>query len=207
VGQKISPLSFKLGFFEGLHAHWFGKKGNYGKELNEDFQVRNFLKNKLNTSDVSKIVIDKAAENIRIIIHSSRPGIIIGKKGAGIEHLKKELYNKFKKNIDVSVQELKNPDTNAAVIAKSIAQQLERRASFKRVMKRAGFAAVRSGAKGIKICCAGRLGGAEIARSEWLRLGSTPLHTLRANVDYYLAEAKTTYGIIGVKVWVCLGEY
>ena len=207
MGQKISPLSFRLGVFEDWHAHWFAKKGNYGKELIEDFQVRNFLKNKLNTSDVSKIVIDKAAENIRIIIHSSRPGIIIGKKGAGIEHLKKELYNKFKKNIDVSVQELKNPDTNAAVIAKSIAQQLERRASFKRVMKRAGFAAVRSGAKGIKICCAGRLGGAEIARSEWLRLGSTPLHTLRANVDYYLAEAKTTYGIIGVKVWVCLGEY
>ncbi len=207
MGQKVSPLSFRLGIFEDWRAHWFAKKGNYGKELIEDFKVRNFLKNRLNTGDVSKIVIDKAAENIRIIISSSRPGIIIGKKGVGIDHLKKELYNEFKKNIDVSVQELKNPEMNAAIIAKSIAQQLERRSSFKRVMKRAGFAAVRSGAKGIKICCAGRLGGAEIARSEWLRLGSTPLHTLRANIDYALAEAKTTYGIIGVKVWVCLGEY
>ncbi|MFH1643979.1 MAG: 30S ribosomal protein S3 [bacterium] len=207
MGQKVNPLSFRLGIYEDWKAHWFAKKGNYGDELIEDFNIRQFLKEKLNNQDISKIVIDKAAENIRITIFSSKPGVIIGKKGVGIEQLKKELYSKFKKNVDISVQELKNPETNAALVAKSIAEQLEKRASFKRVMKKAGFAALRSGAKGVKICCSGRLGGAEIARSEWLRLGSIPLHTLRANVDYSLAEAKTTYGIIGVKVWVCMGEY
>lgn len=207
MGQKVSPLSFRLGIFEDWRAHWFAKKNNYGNELIEDFNVRKFLQSRINYSDVGKVVIDKAAENIRINIFSTRPGMIIGKKGAGIDHLKKELYDKFKKNIDISVQEIRNPETNATIVAKSIAEQLTKRASFKRVMKKTGFAVVRSGAKGVKICCSGRLGGAEIARSEWLRLGSVPLHTLRANVDYALAEAKTTYGIIGVKVWVCTGEY
>jgi len=207
VGQKVNPLSFRLGIFEDWRAHWFAKKNVYGEKLIEDFQIREYLKKHLNYSDIEKIVIDKAAENIRIIIFSSRPGLIIGKKGLGIEQLKSDLYSKFKKNIDISVQEFKDQESSAVLIAKNIADQLVRRANFKRLMKKAGFAAIRSGAKGIKICCSGRLAGAEIARSEWLRLGSVPLHTLRAKVDFAQAEAKTTYGIIGVKVWVCKGEY
>lgn len=207
MGQKVNPLSFRLGIFEDWRAHWFAKKNVYGDKLIEDFQIREYLKKNLNYSDIEKIIIDKAAENIRIIIFSSRPGLIIGKKGLGIEQLKRDLYAKFKKNIDISVQEFKDQESSAVLIAKNIADQLVRRANFKRLMKKAGFAAIRSGAKGVKICCSGRLAGAEIARSEWLRLGSIPLHTLRAKVDFAQAEAKTTYGIIGVKVWVCKGGY
>lgn len=207
MGQKVHPLGFRLGVFEDWNAHWFARKKDFGKVLIEDFQIRELLKSRLNYRDVEKVVIDKAADNIRIIIFSSKPGVIIGKRGQGIEQLKGFLFDKFKKNIDISVQEVKNAETSATLVASSIAEQLSRRASFKRLMKRAGFAAMRSGAKGIKICCAGRLGGAEIARSEWLRLGSVPLHTLRAKIDFALVEAKTTYGIIGVKVWICKGEY
>jgi small subunit ribosomal protein S3 len=206
VGQKVHPLGFRLGIYEDWHCRWFAKK-SYGAELMEDFQIRRYLKNRLNDNDVSKVVIEKAVGNVRITVHSSRPGMIIGKKGQGIEQLKQELHAKLKKNIDISVQEVKTIETNAHLVAKSIAEQLQKRVSFKRLMKKAGFAAMKSGAKGIKICCAGRLGGAEIARTEWLRLGSVPLHTLRANIDFALAEALTTYGIIGVKVWICKGEY
>ena len=206
MGQKVHPVGFRLGVFEDWRARWFSKK-SYGKELLEDLEIRRYLKNSLNYEDIDKIVIEKAGENIRIIIHSSRPGFIIGKKGMGIEKLKSDFYNKFKKNVEVSVQEVKNPDLSASILAKDIAAQLIKRVSFKRAMKKAGFAAMKSGAKGIKVCCSGRLGGAEIARTEWLRLGSVPLHTLRSNIDYSLAEAKTTYGIIGVKVWICKGSY
>lgn len=206
MGQKVNPVSFRLGIFEDWQARWFAKKG-YGVELLEDLQIRKYLKNALNDIDVSKTVIEKAGENIRIIIFSSKPGFIIGKKGVGIDKLKKDLYIKFKKNIDISVQEIRNQELNATLVAKGIAEQLEKRISFKRAMKKAGFSAMKGGAKGIKVCCSGRLSGAEIARSEWLRLGSIPLHTLRSNVDFYLAEAKTTYGMIGVKVWICKGEY
>ena len=206
MGQKVHPLGFRLGIYEDWRAHWFAKK-NYGQILKEDFEIRRYLKSKLRALDIAKIVIDKAGESMRIVIFSSRPGIIIGKKGQGIENLKNELYMRFKRNIEISVQEVKDVDTTAALVAKSITEQLERRASFKKVMKKIGYAAMKAGAKGIKICCAGRLGGAEIARSEWLRIGSVPLHTLRSNIDFSLAEAKTTYGIIGVKVWICKGEY
>ncbi len=206
MGQKVHPVGFRLGIYEDWRAHWFAKK-SYGQTLMEDFKIRSYLKDKLNDIDTSKIVIDKAGENIRIIVFSSRPGVVIGKKGHGIERLKKELFLRFKKNIEVSVQEVKERDTDAMLVARAIAGQLERRASFKRVMKKVGYAVLKAGAKGIKICCSGRLAGAEIARSEWVRLGSVPLHTLRADIDYALAEAKTTYGIIGVKVWVCKGEY
>ncbi|MBU4270041.1 30S ribosomal protein S3 [Candidatus Dependentiae bacterium] len=206
MGQKVHPVGFRLGVFEDWRARWFSKK-SYGKELLEDLAIRKYLKSVLNFEDIDKIVIEKAGDNIRIILHSSRPGFIIGKKGMGIEKLKSDFYNKFKKNVEFSVQEVKNPDLSAAILAKSIADQLLKRVSFKRAMKKAGFAAMKSGAKGIKVCCAGRLGGAEIARTEWLRLGSVPLHTLRSNIDYSLAEAKTTYGIIGIKVWVCKGSY
>jgi len=158
-------------------------------------------------SDISKLVIQKAGDSVRIIIHTARPGIVIGKKGSGIEKLKTDLFAKFNKNIDISVQEVRSPELDAQLVANSIAEQLERRAHFKRLMKKSGFSALKAGAKGIKICCGGRLGGAEIARKEWLRLGCVPLHTLRSSVDYATAKAKTTYGIIGVKVWICRGEY
>jgi small subunit ribosomal protein S3 len=153
------------------------------------------------------VVIDKAVDSVRVTIHTVRPGAIIGKKGQGIDQLKVELGKLLKKGVEVSIQEVKNPETNARLVAESIAEQLEKRVSFKRLMKKAGQAAMKSGAKGIKICISGRVGGAEIARIEWLRLGSVPLHTLRANIDYALAEALTTYGIIGIKVWICKGEY
>lgn len=210
MGQKVHPLGFRLGVFEDWSAHWFAKKSSknsYGAELMEDLQIRNYLSNKLNFNDVSKVIIDKAGENIRIIIFSSRPGFIIGKKGVAIEQLKSELFNKFKKNIDISVQEVRSAELDAALVAKSIAEQLEKRINFKRAMKKAAFAALKSGARGIKICCAGRLAGAEIARTEWLRMGSIPLHTLRSNINFARAEANTTYGKIGIKVWICKGDY
>lgn len=206
MGQKVHPVGFRLGVFEDWSAHWFAKKG-YGAELIEDIQIRKYLKSKLNDVDVAKIVIDKAVGNVRITIHSSRPGVIIGKKGLGIEKVKQELSSFVGKNVELSVQEVRNRDLNAALVAKSIAEQLEKRANYKRLMKRAGFTAIKNGARGIKICISGRIGGAEIARIEWLRVGSIPLHTLRSNVDYALAEAVTTYGVIGVKVWICKGEY
>lgn len=206
MGQKVHPVGFRLGLFEDWQAHWFSKK-NYGTELMEDFQIRKFLKDRLNMSDIARIVIDKAVDNVRVTISSVRPGMIIGKKGMGIEQIKHDLYKQLKKNIEISVQEIKTPELNARLVAKSITDQLEKRVSYKRLIKKAGFAAMKSGAKGIKICVSGRVGGAEIARVEWLRLGSVPLHTLRSNIDYALAEALTTYGLIGVKVWICKGEY
>ncbi len=206
MGQKVHPLGFRLGIYEDWRARWFAKK-SYGQSLLEDFKIRDYLAAKLNRVYISKIIIEKAGENMRIVIYSSRPGVVIGKKGQGIDELKRDLYEMFKTNVEISVQEVKMAEVDAELVAKSIAEQLERRANFKRVMKKVGYLALKSGAKGIKICCAGRLAGAEIARSEWLRLGSVPLHTLRSNVEYALAEAKTTYGMIGVKVWICKGEY
>ncbi len=206
MGQKVHPVGFRLGLYEDWQAHWFSKK-NYGTELIEDFNIRKFLKNRLNLSDISKIVIDKAVDNVRVIVHSVRPGMIIGKKGMGIEQIKQDLSKYLNKNVEISVQEVKTPELNARIAAKSICDQLEKRVSYKRLMKKVGFAAMKSGAKGVKICISGRVGGAEIARTEWLRLGSTPLHTLRSNIDFALAEALTTYGLIGVKVWICKGDY
>lgn len=206
MGQKVHPVGFRLGVFEDWHAHWFVKKG-YGIEALEDLRIRKYLKSKLNDIEVGKIVIDKAVDNVKINILSARPGVIIGKKGVGIEKIKQDLHDLLKKNIELSVQEVKSRDLSAVLVAKSIAEQLEKRVNYKRLLKKAGFAAMKNGAKGIKICVAGRLGGAEIARTEWLRLGSVPLHTLRSNVDFYVAEAITTYGVIGVKVWICKGEY
>lgn len=206
MGQKVHPVGFRLGIYEDWKAHWFAKK-SYGVELMEDMHIRSYLNEQLNMTDVSKIVIEKAVESIRVIIFSARPGVIIGKKGLGIEKIKTTLHSRFKKAIDISVQEVKSPETNARLVAAGIAEQLEKRVSYKRLMKKAGFAALKDGARGIKICCSGRLGGAEIARTEWLRLGSVPLHTLRSNVEFALVEAQTTYGKIGVKVWICKGEY
>ena len=206
MGQKVHPFGFRLGIYEDWKARWFAK-GSYGSELMEDLKIRRFLVAKLKRADIADLVVEKAVYDVRIIIFSSRPGVIIGKRGQGIEALKAELGKLVNKNIDISVKEVRVPELSARLVAQSIAEQLERRANYKRLMKRSGYSAMKGGAKGIKICCAGRLSGAEIARSEWLRLGSVPLHTLRCNVDYALAEAKTTYGIIGVKVWICKGEY
>ncbi len=206
MGQKVHPLGFRLGIYEDWKARWFAKK-SYGQFLNEDLQIRAYLKRRLNVIDVADVVIEKAVNNVRVIVYASKPGMIIGKKGQGIEHIKADLGKQLKKNVEISVQGVKVPEINARLVAQGIAEQLEKRVSYKRLMKRSGFSALKSGAKGIKICCAGRLGGAEIARTEWLRLGSIPLHTLRANIDYALAEADTTYGKIGVKVWISKGEY
>ena len=207
MGQKVHPYGFRLGIHEDWKSHWFAKK-DYGKEFLEDVRIRKFLGKHLGTSEVSKIVVDKAGENIRVIVHSSRPGLVIGKKGQEIDSLRTTLAARFKKSsVEISVKEVKTPELDALLLAKSIAGQLVRRVSYKKAMKKACALAMKSGAKGIKICCAGRLNGAEIARKEWARLGSIPLHTLRSDVDYGFATAKTTYGIIGVKVWICRGDY
>ncbi len=207
MGQKVNPIGFRLGVYRDWDGRWFARK-SYGKEVLEDIHIRKYLNKVLENAEIARIEIEKSGENIRIVLHTSRPGVVIGKKGQEIESLKAEIAHRFgKKNVEVSVQEVKVAELNAVLVAKSIADQLVKRASFKKVMKRAALSAIKSGAKGVKICISGRLNGAEIARQEWARVGSIPLHTLRADVDYGFAEAKTTYGIIGVKVWICKGEY
>ncbi len=207
MGQKVNPVGFRLGIYRFWDSRWFARK-SYGKEVLEDVKIRQFLNTALENAEISKIEIEKAGDNIRITIHSGRPGVVIGKKGQEIESLRNEIARRLnKKNVEISVQEVKSPEIDAVLVAKNIAEQLVKRGSFKKAMKRAAISAMKSGAKGIKVCCSGRLNGAEIAREEWTRVGSIPLHTLRSDVDYGLAEAKTTYGIIGVKVWICKGEY
>lgn len=207
MGQKVHPKGFRLGVYQGWDSRWFART-SYADQLFEDMQIRKFLGKELKNAEVSKIEIEKAGESIRVIIFSARPGIVIGKKGHEIGILRQKLSKQFKgRAIEVSVQEVPNPDLDAATVARSIADQLERRVGFKKAMKRAGISAIRAGALGIKIKCAGRLGGAEIARSEWLRMKSVPLHTLRADIDYSNKIAQTTYGVIGVSVWIHRGEY
>lgn len=208
MGQKVHPIGFRLGIYRNWNARWFAQGKDYGNQLIEDFEIRKLLGKALEKAEISRIEIEKTADYIRIIIHSGRPGHIIGKKGQEIESLRNQLIAKLKKqNIEISVQEVEKPELDAALIAQDIAGQLEERVSYKRAMKRATQTATRAGAQGIKICCSGRLQGAEIARSEWARNGRMNLHTLRSDIDYGFAEAKTTYGMIGVKVWVCKGPY
>lgn len=207
MGQKVSPIGFRLGIYRDWNARWFAR-GKYGEQVLEDIAIRNFLNKALAEAELSRIEIEKAGDNIRIILHAGRPGVVIGKKGQEIEVLKTQLAQKLgKKAIEISVQEVKTPDLDATLVAKSIAEQLVKRGSVKKAMKRSATTTMKSGAKGIKICCSGRLQGAEIARQEWTRVGSVPLHTLRSDIDYGFAEAKTTYGMIGVKVWICRGEF
>ena len=207
MGQKVNPVGFRLGVYRDWDSRWFARK-SYGKEVLEDIQIRQFINVALEHAEIAKIEIEKAGENVRVIIHAGRPGVVIGKKGQEIESLRNEIARRLnKKNIEISVQEVKQPELDAVLVAKNIAEQLVKRGSFKKAMKRAAISAMKSGAKGIKVCCSGRLNGAEIAREEWTRVGSIPLHTLRSNVDYGFAEALTTYGKIGVKVWICKGEY
>ncbi len=210
MGQKVNPIGFRIGVYRDWDSRWFPRNGSdsYSKFFFEDLAVRKYLEKTLPDADISRSEIEKTGSSFKVIIHAARPGVVIGKKGQEIDNLRRGLANLLKRdNIEVSVQEIKSPELDAHVVAKKIAQDLEKRASFKKVMKKAATSALRSGAKGVKIRVAGRLGGAEIARDEWIRIGSTPLHTLRADIDYGTAQALTTYGIIGVKVWICKGEY
>lgn len=208
MGQKVNPKGFRIGIYRDWDSQWFARRSNYAKLLFEDLSIRHYLDKRLKQAEVSSVKIAKAGDAIRVDIFSARPGLVIGKQGREIETLRRDLSRLLRRDsVEVSVKEVENADLDAMVVAKAIAEQLEKRASFKKVMKKAATTTMKAGAKGIKIRCSGRLGGAEIARDEWMRVGSTPLHTLRSDVDYALAEAQTTYGVIGVKVWICRGEY
>lgn len=203
MGQKVNPIAFRLGSFKTWGARWYCPKKTYGDKVLQDLKIRKFIAKEVTSADVDSVGIDRTGDSPRVIIHAGKPGMVIGKKGKGIETLRAMMSKVVGLPVDISVKEVKSPDLSAQILASSIAKQMEARGSFRRVMKRAGFAAIKAGAKGIKICCGGRLGGAEIARKEWFRHGSVPLHTLRADIDYATAEALTTYGLVGVKVWVC----
>lgn len=208
MGQKVNPVGFRTGVYRPWPSRWFPRKERYSTLLLEDIKIRRYIESNLKHAETSTIEIERAGENLKVIIHSARPGIVIGKKGQDIDNLRKDIGDLVdRKNVEVSVQEIKNPDLDAIVVAKSIAEQLEKRVSFKKAMKRAAMSIMKSGALGAKICCSGRLGGAEIARSEWFRVGRLPLHTLRSDIDYGFVKAQTTYGVLGVKVWICRGEY
>lgn len=205
MGQKVHPKGFRVGVIEQWDSLWFAKR-DYSELLHEDIKVRNFLKKRLYHAGVSKIEIERAASKAKINIHTARPGIVIGKKGAEIEKLKQELAKLTRKDTFINIHEVRRPDLDAQLVAENVGLQLERRVAFRRAMKEAVARAMRMGAQGIRIQSSGRLGGSEIARVEWYREGRVPLHTLRADVNYGFAEAKTTYGVIGVKVWIFRGE-
>ncbi|WP_319542774.1 30S ribosomal protein S3 [uncultured Pseudodesulfovibrio sp.] len=205
MGQKVHPYGFRLGYNKNWLSRWYSKK-DYPAFVLQDDLVRKFVKKKLFQAGVSRIEIERAGGKIRLIIHTARPGIVIGRKGVEIEKLREELRNKFQTEFTIEVNEIRRPEVEAQLVAESIAQQLERRIAFRRAMKRTVGLARKFGAEGIKVACAGRLAGAEIARGEWYRDGRVPLHTLRADIDYGFAEASTTYGVIGVKVWIFKGE-
>lgn len=206
MGQKVHPLGFRLGIYRDWSSRWYGEK-DYSRFVHEDLKLRRFLKKKLYHAGISRIEIERASKNVKVIVHTARPGIVIGKRGAEVDVMKKELAQLAGNPVDVDIVEVRKPDLDAQLVAESVAMQLERRVSFRRAMKKAVTTSLRMGAKGIKIMCAGRLGGAEIARTEWYREGRVPLHTLRADIDYGLAEARTTYGIIGVKVHIFRGDF
>lgn len=205
MGQKVNPNGFRLGITRTWDSRWFAKR-DYSKLLHEDIKLREYLKHKLYGAGISKIEIDRAATKVKINVHTARPGIVIGKKGSGVEALKAEVQRLSKNEILLNIIEVKKPEANAVLIAENVASQLEKRVAFRRAMKKCMTSAFKQGIKGIKIRVSGRLGGAEIARTEWYSEDSVPLHTLRANVDYGSAEARTTYGVIGVKAWVYHGE-
>lgn len=206
MGQKVNPIGMRLGIIRDWSSKWYADSKNYADYLNTDLAVREFLRKKLAQASVSEIRIERPARNARIIIHTARPGIVIGKKGEDIDRLRKEVSAMMGIPVHISVEEIRKPEMEAQLVAESVAQQLERRIMFRRAMKRAVGNAMRLGAQGVRINVAGRLNGAEIARTEWYREGRVPLHTLRADIDYGFAEANTTYGVIGVKVWIFKGE-
>ncbi|NJO16574.1 MAG: 30S ribosomal protein S3 [Thioploca sp.] len=206
MGQKVHPTGLRLGIIRDWSSKWYAGNKDYATYLNTDLKVREFIKNKLAQASVSEVRIERPARNARIIIHTARPGIVIGKKGEDIDSLRKQISEMMGIPVHISVEEIRKPELDAYLVAVSIAQQLERRIMFRRAMKRAVGNAMRLGAQGIRINVSGRLNGAEIARQEWYREGRVPLHTLRADIDYGFAEANTTYGVIGVKVWIFKGE-
>jgi small subunit ribosomal protein S3 len=206
MGQKIHPTGFRLAVTKNWQSRWYANSKNFPEMLQNDIKVRDFLTKKLVNAAVSKVVIERPAKNAKITIHSARPGVVIGKKGEDIESLRSTLQGMMNVPVHLNIEEVRKPELDATLIAQSIAQQLEKRVMFRRAMKRAMQNAMRLGAKGIKIMSSGRLNGIEIARTEWYREGRVPLHTLRADIDYGVAEALTTYGIIGIKVWVFKGE-
>ena len=205
MGQKVNPIGLRLGITRTWDSRWFARK-EYGNLLLDDLGLRKFLHQRLGQAGVSRVVIERAAKKTRITLHSARPGVVIGKKGADIEKLRTDIAKLTNSEVSLNIVEIRKPEIEAKLIADSIAQQLERRVAFRRAMKRAVQSAMRLGALGIRINCSGRLGGAEIARMEWYREGRVPLHTLRADVDFAYGTAKTTYGVCGVKVWVFKGE-
>ncbi|MBS1125146.1 MAG: rpsC [Nitrospirae bacterium] len=205
MGQKVHPIGFRLGVIKTWDSRWYAKK-NYASLLHEDIKIRNIVKERLTHAGVSKIEIERAGQKAKINIHTARPGIIIGKKGAEVDKLKKDLEAMTGKQMFINIQEIRRPELEAQLVAENIALQLERRIAFRRAMKKSVTSALRLGAQGIKITCAGRLAGSEIARTEWYREGRVPLHTLRADIQYGFAEAKTTMGQIGVKVWIYKGD-
>ena len=206
MGQKIHPIGFRLKAIRGWQSRWYAPKGEYAKLLHEDLRIRKYIKDKFYHTGISRVEIERAAKRIRVHVFTARPGIIIGKKGADIEALKKELTKLTGKDVYINIREIKRPELDAQLVAESVAQQLERRVAFRRAMKKTVTNTMRFGAQGIKIHVAGRLGGAEMARREWYREGRVPLQTIRADIDYGFARALTTYGVIGVKVWLFKGE-
>ena len=206
MGQKVNAIGLRLGINRTWDSRWFAKKGDYATRLHEDLKIRDHIKKRLKLAGVSRVVIERLTKKAVVTINAARPGVVIGKKGADIDKIKQELGKFTRDEIHLNIVEIRKPEADATLIADGIAQQLEKRVSFRRAMKRAVQSALRLGAQGIRINCAGRLGGAEIARTEWYREGRVPLHTLRADVDYGVARANTTYGVIGIKVWVFKGE-
>ena len=206
MGQKVNPVGYRLGVNRGWDSVWYAKKKDFGKFLIEDFKIRDYIKKNVINSGVSKVMIERTSKKCFVTIYTSRPGFVIGKKGSDIEKIKNKLSVLTSNEVNLNIKEVKKPETNSFLVAENIAQQLVKRVSYRRAMKRAMQSALRLGAKGIKVSLSGRLGGNEIARTEWLREGSIPSHTLRADIDYAESEALTTYGIIGIKVWIYKGE-
>ena len=205
MGQKVNPIGLRVGINRTWDSRWFSDR-DYAQKLVQDLKLRRFIEKELKAAGVSKVIIERAAKNVRVTVHTARPGVIIGKKGADIEKLRRKLSDKAGAEVALNIVEIRKPEVDAQLVAEGVAQQLERRVSFRRAMKRAVQSALRMGAEGIRLNVSGRLGGADIARTEWYREGRVPLHTLRADIDYGTAEGLTTYGIIGVKVWIYKGD-
>ncbi len=206
MGQKVNPVGFRLGYIKGWESVWFASKKDYADRLHEDIHIRKMVKERLYHAGLARIEIERSGNQLRLNLHTARPGVIIGRKGAEVDKLKADLDRMTDADVYINIREIKKPEINATLVAESVASQLERRMAFRRAMKKSVASALRFGAQGIRIGCAGRLAGTEIARSEWYREGRVPLHTLRADIDYGFAEARTTYGRIGVKVWIYHGE-
>jgi small subunit ribosomal protein S3 len=206
MGQKVHPNGMRLGIIRDWNARWYAGKHEYARNLTQDLSIRKYMKKRFANAAVSRIIIERPAQNLNITVHTARPGIVIGKKGEDIDRMRRDISRITSLPVQLSVEEIRKPELDATLVAESICQQLEKRIMFRRAMKRAVTNSMRLGAQGVKVMVAGRLNGAEIARTEWYREGRVPLHTLRADIDYGFAEAKTTYGVIGVKVWIFKGE-